>query len=103
MVRTTGLHSLPRRILRFTTPGHPDAAAACYVALLAITTTGLPPASHQDLSRHTNRLLARVPDGIVTPREETGCSRVGDNRVESRAESSEDRDRSANGADEPVC
>ena len=33
MVRTTELHSFHRRILRFTTPGRPSAAAACYVAL----------------------------------------------------------------------
>ena len=33
MVRTTELHSFHRRILRFTTPGRPGAAAACYVAL----------------------------------------------------------------------
>ncbi len=33
MVRTTELHSCHRRILRFTTPGRPSAAAACYVAL----------------------------------------------------------------------
>ena len=33
MVRTTELRSLHGRILRFTTPGRPGAAAACYVAL----------------------------------------------------------------------
>jgi hypothetical protein len=33
MVRTAGLRSLPRRILRLTTPGHPGAVAACYAAL----------------------------------------------------------------------
>jgi len=33
MVRTAGLRSLLRRILRFTTPGRPGAVAACYVAL----------------------------------------------------------------------
>ena len=33
MVRTAGLLSLPRRILRFTTTGRPGAVAACYVAL----------------------------------------------------------------------
>ena len=33
MVRTTRLRSFRRRILRFTTPGRPGAAAACYVAL----------------------------------------------------------------------
>ena len=33
MVRTTKLRSLRRRILRFTTPGRPGAAAACCVAL----------------------------------------------------------------------
>ncbi len=33
MVRTTGLRSFHRRILRFTTPSRPGAAAACYVAL----------------------------------------------------------------------
>jgi hypothetical protein len=33
MVRTTGLRSLLRRILRFTTPGRPGAVAACYAAL----------------------------------------------------------------------
>ena len=49
MVRTASLRSLRGRILRFTTPGDPGAVAACYVALLAITTAELPPASHQDL------------------------------------------------------
>ena len=33
MVRTAELRSFRRRILRFTTPGRPGAAAACYVAL----------------------------------------------------------------------
>ena len=33
MVRTAGLRSFLRRILRFTTPGRPGAVAACYVAL----------------------------------------------------------------------
>ena len=33
MVRTTGLHSLLRSILRFTTTSHPDAVAARYGAL----------------------------------------------------------------------
>ncbi len=33
MVRTAGLLSLLRRLLRFTTPGRPGAVAACYVAL----------------------------------------------------------------------
>ena len=56
MVRTMELRSLHRRILRFTTPGRPGAAAACYVALW-ITTTGLPPVSHQNLSRRTIRVL----------------------------------------------
>ena len=33
MVRTAKLRSFRRRMLRFTTPGRPGAAAACYVAL----------------------------------------------------------------------
>ncbi len=33
MVRTAGLLSFPRRLPRFTTPSHPSAVAACYVAL----------------------------------------------------------------------
>jgi hypothetical protein len=33
MVRTAGLLSFPRRVPRFATPGRPEAAAACYVAL----------------------------------------------------------------------
>ena len=58
MVRTTELHSFHRRILRFTTPGRPGAAAACYVALwrlprpdlhrLVISTFK----AHQPLVRH---------------------------------------------------
>ena len=65
MVRTASLRSLRGRILRFTTPGDPGAVAACYVALLAITTAGLPPASHQDLSRHTSGLLDGLPQATV--------------------------------------
>jgi hypothetical protein len=33
MLRTTGLHLLLGGILRFSTPGHPGALGACYVAL----------------------------------------------------------------------
>ena len=64
MVRTTELRSFRRRILRFTTPGRPSAAAACYVALWR-----LPRPDFHRLAAHAigSRFVMR----------ETGCSVAG--------------------------
>ena len=41
-------------------PQSPGSSGGLLRGSLAITTTGLPPVSHQDLSRRTNDLLARL-------------------------------------------
>src|SRR5207244_3931753 len=77
MVRTTGLHSFRRRILRFTTPGRPGAAAACYVALWRLPRPDFHRFSHQNLSRRTIALLGRSCDsrrGVWRMR--YGCHRL---------------------------
>ena len=53
MLRTTGVHSFPRRILRFSTLGRPRALGACYVALWRLPRPDLHRLADGDLSRHT--------------------------------------------------
>lgn len=65
MVRTAGLLSLLGRLLRFTTPGRPRCSGSLLRGSLAITTAGLPPASHQNLSRRTMLLLAGVLNAVI--------------------------------------
>ena len=59
MLRAAGLLRLLSGIQRFSTSGRPEALVACYVAAcllagLTVTTTGLAPASRRQLSGHTS-------------------------------------------------
>jgi hypothetical protein len=67
MVRTTELRSFRRRILRFTTPGRPSAAAACYVALWRLP--------RPDFHRLVIRTFQGAPFGCYAAASDTGDQR----------------------------
>ena len=68
MVRTTELRSFRRRILRFTTPSLPSAAAACYVALWRLP--------RPDFHRLVIRTFQGTPCGVMPPFEFKGVGLV---------------------------